>query len=333
MKASVRQLIIDQVISEKGFASSEQLMALTDASLATLRRDIQSLKTLGAPIRYSRSKNGYFYNKQLDSSGLLRTRPDREIKKQWFTSDELLSIVSAVNALDRMSKDRMSVLGAEVRPVRARLLSLLAVNEETSPLDLLRRVKVIADNEPYREGPVFGTVGTAVTMRRRVVIHYYTPSRREVTVREISPVRLVHYRNRWYVDAYCHMSESMRTFLIENIQRVEVTTKPILRFNVAEKLQELDAGYGIFHGTEFQEAELVFKREFARYILRETWHPHQRTVDEGETMRLYVPYTDSTELVGAILRWGAEIEVAAPAVLRARVAEEAQKVAARYAAK
>lgn len=333
MKASLRQLIIDQVITEKGFASTELLMALTDSSLATLRRDIQFMKSLGAPIRHSRVNNGYYYCKPEENVGLLRNRSEPERKKQWFTSDELLTLVGAINAFDRLSKDRTSVLGMELRPVRARMLGLLAINELTAPLDLIRSVKVINDNEPHQEGAAFAVIGAALTLRRRVIIHYYTPSRREVTVREISPVRLVHYRNRWYVDAYCHMAEAMRTFLIENIRETELTTETIKRFNVTAKLHELDAGYGIFHGTDHQEAEIVFNRDFARYVLRETWHPDQRTVDEGETMRLFVPYTDSTELVGAILRWGADVEVVAPATLRARVAEEAQKIADRYAAK
>jgi predicted DNA-binding transcriptional regulator YafY len=37
------------------------------------------------------------------------------------------------------------------------------------------------------------------------------------TEREVSPQRLVHYRDNWYLDAWCHLREDVRSFSIDAI--------------------------------------------------------------------------------------------------------------------
>ena len=55
----------------------------------------------------------------------------------------------------------------------------------------------------------FELVGEALVRRRRVRMTYLTRGRNEVSERDISPQRLVHYRNTWYVDAWCHSRERL----------------------------------------------------------------------------------------------------------------------------
>ena len=60
-------------------------------------------------------------------------------------------------------------------------------------------------------------------------------------------------------------------------------------------------------------------------------HPKQRVekLDDG-TLMLTVPYSDSTEIVGEILRWGSKVEVVGPQELREEVRDEAARIAAQY---
>ena len=45
---------------------------------------------------------------------------------------------------------------------------------------------------------------------------------------------------------------------------------------------------------------------------------------------LLVPYSDPTEIVGEILRWGSRVEVLEPQDLRDQVSSEAERIAALY---
>ncbi len=73
-------------------------------------------------------------------------------------------------------------------------------------------------------------------------------ARDEAVEREISPQRLVHYRDNWYLDAWCHLRNDLRSFAVDAIRRAEILEQPAK--NVSEKTLDdvLGAGYGIFSG-------------------------------------------------------------------------------------
>src|SRR5690606_33394827 len=138
------------------------------------------------------------------------------------------------------------------------------------------------------------------------------------TEREISPQRLVHYRDNWYLDAYCHLREDLRSFSVDAIRAAHMLEAPAQE--VAEDRLEalLGSGYGIFSGETVAWARLRFTPERARWVSAEQWHPSQRTrfEDDGSFV-LEVPYSDPRELLMDVLRHGAEAEVLGPPELRA----------------
>ena len=340
MKSSMRRLIIDRMLTEKELVSFDELSAVLKVSSPTIKRDLRYMREeLDAPIRYSRSKNAYYYQRTKEpvvrpKRGIkVRSRmaePPRLTMTQWYSSDELYVLTSAYDLLGELENDRTSVLLDALAPLRSRVLDLFTVSG-IGPRELMRRVRVMDNRIPFSEPPTFETVGAALCLKRRVRVCYYSLRTKETSFRELSPQRLVHYRNRWYVDAYCHETQKLKTFLIENIQSAEVLSATSKRMTLDEVSGELDAGYGLFHGRDLHVAKLHFDEAVAHYVLRETWHPKQRaeTYDDGSLL-LSVPYTNSTEIVGAILRWGSKVEVLEPASLREEVAREAERIAALY---
>jgi predicted DNA-binding transcriptional regulator YafY len=93
----------------------------------------------------------------------------------------------------------------------------------------------------------------------------------------------------------------------------------------------LASGYGIFAGVTVDWAKLAFTPERARWISSEQWHPDQRSsYDEGGNYILEVPYSDPTELLMDILRYGASVEVLGPDSLRSAVRKELEKARGKY---
>ena len=63
----------------------------------------------------------------------------------------------------------------------------------------------------------------------------------------------------------------------------------------------------------------------------ETWHVEQRSHYDAEGRYiLEVPYSDDVELLMDILKYGPQVEVLAPAALRAKVAQRLREAAAQY---
>ncbi len=339
MKSSMRRLIIDRLLSEKGLVTFAEIQSVLQVSSPTIKRDLHYMREqLGAPIRYSKMRGGYYYEAVEKKPRQLIGRPrknhqpeaERLSRKQWYSSQELYVLASTIDLLGQLSEDKQSAIFQELEPLRARVSNLLCLGD-IDPKELLRRVKIVNTQVPFSEPPAFETIGVALCERRRVRIEYFTNSRGETTLRDISPLRLVHYKNRWYVDAYCHLSEGLRTFLIENIESASVLEDSVIRYSLEKVKRELDAGYGIFHGKELQEAQIHLPVDRVSYVLREGWHVDQRVEpNEDGSAELFVPYSNPTELVGEILRWGAGIEVKAPEKLKTLVASEALKIVGLY---
>lgn len=160
---------------------------------------------------------------------------------------------------------------------------------------------------------------------------FYSRGRDETLERTVSPQRLTHYRDNWYLDAWCHLRDGIRSFSLDAIGRVVALDETAEDVADEELDAVLGAGYGIFSGTNLKFAELRFTPERARWVSRESWHPDQEAhFDEAGCYVLRVPYSDDRELSMDILKHGSHVEVLRPDELRKRIADEVKAVAARY---
>lgn len=66
-------------------------------------------------------------------------------------------------------------------------------------------------------------LSSAIENRNIVQIQYLTPSRGELTKREIEPLLLQHGHGYWYLFAFCHKAEDMRTFRLDRISSIQLT--------------------------------------------------------------------------------------------------------------
>jgi predicted DNA-binding transcriptional regulator YafY len=183
-----------------------------------------------------------------------------------------------------------------------------------------RRVRVLTVGARRMQLPHFQAVATALLQRKRLAIGYRGRSRGDATEREVSPQRLVHYRDNWYLDGWCHWRQALRSFSVDAMARVRVLDDPAVEIDDAELDVTLGAGYGIFAGREVQWATLRFSAERARWVAAERWHTrqHGRWDAEGRWV-LSVPFADPRELVMDILRHVPEVEVIGPQELHDEV--------------
>ena len=98
----------------------------------------------------------------------------------------------------------------------------------------------------------FQAVGSALLRRRRLQIGYHGRGRDQTRDREVSPQRLVHYRDNWYLDAWCHAARGLRSFAVDAVRGASVLDKTAIDVNEAELNAVLGAGYGIYAGKRVQ---------------------------------------------------------------------------------
>ena len=180
-------------------------------------------------------------------------------------------------------------------------------------------------------GKHFDTVASATLQRRKLWIEYHARSTDEQSERTISPQRITHYRETWYLDAWDEERNALRIFSIDRISRATVLDAPAFDVPEGELEDHYASAYGIFGGKADKTAILRFTPEAARWTSAEKWHPEQEStwLPDGR-YELRIPYREPRELVMDIMRQGRNVEVIAPDELRAQVREELQSALSQY---
>jgi predicted DNA-binding transcriptional regulator YafY len=225
------------------------------------------------------------------------------------------------------------VLSRHLQPLMERLQGMLGADDGEAR-ELMRRVKLISTARRRVPSRHFELLGSALVRRRRVWLRYFKRSDRSTSEREVSPQRLVNYRNTWYLDAWCHASDGLRRFALDAVQEAKPLEARARRVAVKDLEAELDAGYGIYgsRGAKVKWATLRFAADAAQWVSHEEWHAGQkaRWLDDGR-YELQVPYSDPTELAMDILRHGDSVEVVGDKALVASIAARLRSAARLYA--
>ncbi len=303
--------------------STGKLCETLECTPATLRRLVRQMRDeFFAPIESSRQRGGYWYAED--------ERERYELPGLWFSPAELLALTACLQLLHEIEP---GVLEPRLAPLRERIARLLE-KKCAGASDEVRRIRILDLGARLKRPETFRTVAEAVLARRRLAFAYHARSDDQVGERVVSPQRLTHYRDNWYLDAWDHGRKALRIFSLDRISRPRALSEPARAVPEAKLDREFTPGYGIFAGPARHTAVLRFTPGCARWVAEEQWHPAQRgrfLADGRYELRL--PYADTRELVMDILKYGPDVEVVAPAGLRREVAARLAAAARQYGAR
>jgi len=318
---------LDGLLAAGRSRSLEFLLSELEVSRATFKRDIRFMKDrLNAPIFWDRETRGY----RMSDSGNIG--PRYELPGLWFNQRELLALATMQQLLTSM--DKGGPIASQLQPLMDRINHRLG-HEKEEARELSKRVKLISTTSRMNDLAHFEVVGSALVKRKRLDIEYEARgSSRSVSQRVVSPQRLIHYRSNWYLGAWCHKSNDIRTFSLDSIMSCVAVEKAAKKISVKQLADYYDTGYGIFGGGERSWATLKFNALAARYVEEEIWHPEQRSsIDKSGDYVLEVPFVHSNELILDVLRYGADVEVLGPKELRKEVSEKVKSMSKLYSSR
>jgi predicted DNA-binding transcriptional regulator YafY len=298
---------------------ADQLMDVLEISSATLKRDIAKLRDqLHVPIEFDRELGGY----KLDPK-----RVEDELPGLWFSQGEILALVTIQQLLEQFQP---GLLGAKLRPLHDRLTQLMD-KHGLATQDVAKRIRIVSAGKRLVVAKCFEAIAAATMSRKRLKIWHFNRQNGITSEREVSPQRLVHYRDNWYMDAWCHLRDDLRNFSLDAVTKVEVMEAAAKELADKKIDEAVSAGYGIFNGAPQGWATLKFTPERARWVNGEIWHSMQESKTEADgSYVLSFPYSDDRELLGDIMRFGADVQVLAPAALRSKVQKSFLEAAAKY---
>ena len=313
---------IDQLLNDLRSVSMAKLIEALGTSRATVNRDLEYMRDrLNAPVVWDSKLRGYRFDRTLPGANKYG------LPGLWFNDQEIYALLTIYQLLSNLGN---GLLTPHVEPLLARLNALLGSQDDSAD-EIRKRIRILHMAARTERPEHFEAVASATIRRRRLQIAYHARSSNEVTEREVSPQRLVHYRDNWYLDGWCHLREGLRSFSVDAIRSAEILdrkAKPVAEQTLNEVLA---SGYGIFSGRADKTARLRFNPKQARWVASERWHPDQVSQFERDgSYLLEIPYSNDGELIMDILRYGADVEVLGSEELRRKVKRRLEEAAALY---
>ncbi len=286
----------------------------------TVLRDIAFMRDrMGLPIEFDALRNGFRYTEEVDGFPTLQ-----------ISEGELFALMVAEKALQQYRGT----------PFEARLVTALRKLERALPdtvsLNLAEWEHTISfrtTSEPVVNVPVLETLADAIQNRRQLRLAYRKPGARQAETRVVDPYHLANVNGDWYLFAYDHLREAIRTFVPTRVQTAEPTGRTFerpARFALEKQLRD---SFGVHSKEGDFDVVLRFDESVADYIREKRWHPSQHLLELPEgAVELRLKLGSLVEIQRWVLGWGRHVEVLGPGELLAGVRDAARAILERNAA-
>lgn len=308
---------IHLLLKEGRHPSANQIARELEVCAKTVHRDLAFMRDrLNLPIAYDPQRWGYYYTEDVSSFPALQ-----------ITEGELFALLVAEKAVEAyrgtvFEKPLMSAL----RKMAASLPDSISVHWA----DWEQTVSFRHSAEPVWNLEIFNRLAQAVAGRRRLRILYRKPRAARPEWRVIDPWHLANINGEWYLFAYDHLRQAVRTFVPSRVQQAEPTGETFPRPERFSLERELRDSFGVHSAQGAFDVRVRFTPQVADYIREKRWHASQQLKelpDGGVELRLRL--SSLVEIERWILSWGGEAIPLAPPELVASIGRAARRLARR----
>jgi predicted DNA-binding transcriptional regulator YafY len=221
----------------------------------------------------------------------------------------------ASSAMDKVA----AALPARMRAFLDRLPGVL--NVKTTPMKK-------RDEARYRKH--IAALLTAVLEHRQVKMQYYSASSRQTKEYLVEPYRLAYAQGGMYLLAQVPKYRQLRTFAVERIKSLAVTTQTFAAPEGAQT-DPFPNSLGVNTG-EPERIEIEFLPEAAVDIRERSWHPSQQIREKTDgSIRLTLNVCNDWALRSWILSFGPLARVVSPSALAEAILEQLEDARDGYA--
>ena len=317
-EALIRYRVINRCLVDFRYVSKERLIRACEEALdiaplgeRTIDQDLHDMREdarIGffAPIKYSREKNGYYYED-----------PDFSIDKIPINEEELEALSFASTMLEQYKNIDIftTFTGAVQKIVDAVNIRRLMKTESSYPFIEFESVPEMKGSE-YLEDII-----DAIQDNYVLDVRHKRFNSEEAYLHKVHPYLLKEYRNRWYLIGLNDDLQQIRTYGLDRI--LEITPNKSIEFKDAgfDPADYFKSTIGIIAPeTEPQEVILKFSKYQGQYVITQPIHESQEIIEEtDEHVTISLQVIPTYELVSMILGWGAEVKVLEPKSLKERI--------------
>ena len=309
-----RMLRIHQAIQSGNYPNASKLAAELEVSTKSIHRDLEFMRDrLNLPLEYDGSRHGFHYTQKVDAFPTMQ-----------ITEGELFALVVAEKALQqyRGTTFEKPLLSA-IKKMEQSLPDTISLNLA----DIDQAISFRTRAEPIVDLKIFDVLAKAVSQRQQLELQYRKPGAQKAEARVIDPYHLANINGEWFLFAYDHAREDIRTFVPARISAAQPTGKTFERvqhFSLEERLRD---SFGVHSGEGEYDVVIRFRPRAADYVREKKWHESQQLKelkDGGVELRLKL--SSLMEIERWILSWGGDAVVVKPKELAEAVKASAKKL-------
>lgn len=307
----------DGELKRRRYPNAARLAEKFEVSGKTAQRDIALLRDrLLAPIEYDPCRRGYYYNAD-----------HFELPYLPASQHEVLCLLAARQLLQHAAGGFIS---RELDSLEEKLFDA-AGEVGLDPATVADAFSATWSGYTPAHEEAFRQTAWALVKRRLISFTYRSPQTDEVTRRTAELHHLQHYMASWVVIAWCRYRRAWRKFYLARMTELTVLDRTFEPRPEDQWRPLLQSVFGLFQDGEPILVTLRFCPFRARWIRQQHWHPDQVLTEQPDgCLELTLPVADFREIKMAILQFGADCEVIAPAVLRDEIRAEIDGMAEVY---
>ena len=331
-EATLRYHIIDSCIknSYHPFPTMEVLIEKCESELgkkftvSTIQKDIKAMKedeVLGylAPIKFSRSRNGYYYED-----------PEYSIKKVPLHSEEIEALEFAAGIIEQYKGTKFS--GTFSMAVGKVLASLKSKKYSEKG----EKRQIIFPEKPlyFKGSELIDFIAHCIIEKLTVSFEHYSYTDECFKNCIVHPYMLKEHKNKWYLIGYSEIHQSVRIFGLDRIENIKLSE------NTYYEIENLDIesfykhSIGIFFSDpkDILDIELEFSKNIAVYLKAQPIHESQEIVKYADNGGIIIKLklVPCRELKQLILSYGADVKVVSPKSLKKEIQDELSKAINQY---
>ena len=235
-----RMLRIHQAIQSGKYPNAVSLAREMEVSTKSIHRDLDFMRDrLELPLEYHNGHHGFHYTESVSAFPTLQ-----------ISEGELFALIVAEKALQQYRGTNFEKpLISAFKKMSESLPDTISVNMADWEQTISFRTRAV----PILNLKIFAVIGQALAQRQQQLeISYRKPGQREPDLRIIDPYHLGNINGEWYLFAYDHLRQDIRTFVPARIKSMKPTgntfsrpEKIFARKKVARQLWSSFRGGGI----------------------------------------------------------------------------------------
>jgi proteasome accessory factor B len=307
-------LRIHQALHSGSYPNATTLARELEVSTKSIHRDLEFMRDrLKLPIRYDGARFGYYYAETVKAFPTLQ-----------ITEGEIAALIVAEQALRqyRGTSFEQPLLSA-LRKMEQSLPDTISLSLN----DIAQTISFRTRAQPVLHLETFDALAKATAARRQLELTYRKPGQAKTELRLVDPYHLANINGEWFLFAYDHLREDLRTFVPARIRAVRPTGKTFERRRSFSLDERLRGSFGVLSGRGEFDVVIRFHARVADYIREKRWHESQQLRKlTGGAIELRLRLSSLAEVGRWILSWGGDAAVVRPVELVQIVQQAARSI-------